>query len=94
MGLFKLRNNKKFDYTPRYYDDKGEGSPYKFQHKFDEYRNTVETPKGLKGRFSTALEDFKNSDHDTNRRVLIIAAILVVIFLALIGFDITIFFKK
>ena len=94
MGLFKLRNNKKFSYIPRHYDDKGEGSPYKFQNKFDEHRKTVETPNGLKGRFSSALEDFKNRDHETNRRVLIIAGILVVLFLFLIGFDVTIFFKK
>ena len=32
MGFLK-RTNKKFDYQPRYY--KGEGSPYKIEHKFE-----------------------------------------------------------
>ncbi len=94
MGLFKLRNNKKFNYIPRHYDDNGEGNPYKFQNKFDEFRSTVETPKGIKGRFSSALEDLKNPDRETNKRVLVIAAVLLLIFLFIIGFDVTIFFRK
>lgn len=92
MGLFKPRNNKKFDYTPRHYDDKGEGSPYKISHKFDAYRKTAETPKGVKNRMAKAWDDFKNTpDRDTNRRVLLIAAVLILIFLFLIEFDLSIF---
>ncbi len=64
MGRFsRLRQNKKFGYKPRYYDDKGEGSPYKIERKLDKLR------------------------------MLVIIAILVLIFLYIIDFDLSIFFK-
>lgn len=93
MGLFKLRKNKKFDYTPRYY--KGEGSPYQVKGKFDDYRKTITPPKGIKGKLNQAVSDYKhNPDESANRRVLIIIAVLILIFLFIIDFDLTIFFTK
>lgn len=95
MGLFKTRKNKKFSYKPRYFDDKGEGSPFEIKHKFDDYRKTVGGNKGIKTRFNDAVDDFKNNpDKQVNRRVLIIIAILILIFLFLIDFDLSIFFSK
>ena len=96
MGLLKTRKNKKFSYTPRYYDNKGnEGSPFEIKHKFDEYRKTVGANKGLKGKFNDAIDDFKNNpDDQANRRILIIVAVLVLIFLFVIDFDLSIFFSK
>ena len=95
MGLLKLRKNKKFNYTPRYYDDKGEGNPYEIKHKFDEFRKTVGPNKGLKAKFNNALDDFKNNpDKEANRRILIIAVVLVFLFLFIIDFDLSIFFSK
>ena len=93
MGLLKQRKNKKYNYKPRYY--KGEGSPYEFKHKFDDYRTTVNPAKGLKGKFNAALSDYKyNRDKSVNRRVLIIAGVLLLIFLLIIGFDLSIFFPQ
>jgi len=95
MGLLKLRKNKKFSYTPRYYDNKGEGSPYEIKHKFDDYRKTVGNNSGLKTKFVNALDDLKtNPDKQANRRILIIAGILVLVFLFIIEFDLSIFFSK
>ncbi|TYA84372.1 riboflavin synthase subunit beta [Seonamhaeicola marinus] len=92
MGLLKLRKNKKFSYEPRYY--KGEGNPFEIKHKFDEHRTTVGNNSGLKTKINNAVNDFKhNPDRDANRRVLIIAAVLVLIFLFIIGFDLSIFFS-
>ena len=34
MGFLKRTNNK-FDYQPRYY--KGEGNPFKIEHKLDQF---------------------------------------------------------
>ena len=94
MGLLKLRKNKKFSYAPRYFDDKGEGSPFEIKHKFDEHRKTVGDNKGLKGKFNDALDDLKNKpDREANRRILIIVAILVLVFLFIIDFDLSIFFS-
>ncbi len=93
MGLFKLKKNKRYSYTPRYY--KGEGNPYEVKHKFDEFRTTVGPPKGLKGKFNAAMDDYKyNHDSNSNRRVLIIVAALILIFLILIEFDLSIFFPS
>ncbi|WP_100615657.1 riboflavin synthase subunit beta [Confluentibacter citreus] len=95
MGLLKLRKNKKFSYTPRYFDDKGEGSPFEIKHKFDDYRKTVGSNNGLKTKFTNAIDDFKtNPDKEANKRILIIAAILLLICLFIIGFDLSIFFSK
>ena len=95
MGLLKLRKNKKFSYTPRYFDNKGEGSPYEIKHKFDDYRKTVVNNSGLKTKFVNAVDDYKNNpDKQANRRILIIVGFLVLIFLFIIDFDLSIFFSK
>ena len=93
MGIFKSRRNKKFNYRPRYFDDKGEGSPFEIKHKFDEFRSTTGANKGLKAKINHALDDLKkNSDKETNKRILIIIMVLLLIFLYIIDFDLSIFF--
>lgn len=94
MGMFKLRKNKKFSYTPRFYKSNEDGSsPFEIKHKFDDYRKTVGSA-GLKTKFSNALEDLKeNPDREANRRILIIVAILLLVFLFIIDFDLSIFFS-
>ena len=89
MGFLK-RTNKKFDYQPRYY--KGEGNPYKIEHKFDQFRATVGKSKGIKGKFINAIEDLKSSEKGVNKTILIVIAILVFLFLYIIDFDISIFY--
>ena len=85
MGLLGKRKNKKFSYQPRYFDDKGEGNPFEIKHKFDEYRVTIGSDRGLKAKFMKALNDFKhNQNKEANRRILIIISILILIFLFII----------
>lgn len=88
MGFLK-RTHKKFDYQPRYY--KGEGSPFKIEHKLDKFRKTAGDNKGIKGKFGDAIDDLKNSDKRVNKTLFIIIAILVFIFLYIIDFDLSIF---
>lgn len=96
MGRFtKLRKNKKYNYTPRYFDDKGEGSPFKIQHKLDRFRSTVETPKGIKSKLNQAMSDFHwGGDQNYKLRMLIIIAVLIFIFLYIIDFDLSIFLNS
>ncbi len=96
MGKFsKLRRNKKYSYSPRYYDDKGSGSPYKIEHKLDKFRSTVNTPRGLKGKFSSAMADLRSEgDRNSKTRFFIIVAILILIFLYIIDFDLSIFTQR
>ena len=92
MALFKAKSNKKFNYTPRYYNHDGDGSPFKITNKFDRYRTTLETPKGLKGKFAAALADYKDTPATAvNKRVFLIAVVLLFIFLCWINFDFSIF---
>ena len=92
MGFIK-RTNKKFDYKPRYY--KGEGNPYEFTHKFDEFRTTVGKNKSLKGKLSSAIDEFKKTKgRSFNPTILILIALFVLIFLYIIDFDLSIFYKK
>lgn len=95
MGIFKTRKNKKFSYSPRYWDDKGEGSPYQMESRFDKYRTTVGKNRNLKEKMATAWEELRSdSDRKTNRRVLLIAFVLIFIFLYIINFDLSIFFTS
>lgn len=92
MGIFKTRQNKKFNYVPRHYQ--GEGNPFEIKHKFDDHRKTIDKV-GLKGKFVNAWDDYKNQpDQGANRRTLIIIGILIFIFLLIIGFDLSIFLPK
>ena len=92
MSIFKTRQNKRYNYKPRLYQ--GEGNPFEIKHKFDEHRKTIDKV-GLKGKFTNAWDDYKNTpDASANRRTLIIIGILIFIFLLIIDFDLSIFFPK
>jgi hypothetical protein len=96
MGRFtKLRKNKKYNYSPRYYDDKGEGNPFRIQRKLDKFRSTAETPRGLKGKFSSAMADrHKAGDKNHSIRLLVILAVLILLVLYVFDFDLSIFFNN
>ena len=91
MGFLK-RTHKRFDYKPRYY--KGEGNPFKIEHKLDKFRKTTGKNKGLKTKFTDALDELKNPDKKVNKTVIYITLILVFIFLYIIDFDLSIFFNN
>lgn len=91
--MFKRRRkNKKFNYQSRYYKSRREQGPFKIEYKFDEFRTTVGSNKGLKNKFKAAIEDLKESKGTpTNRIILLVILILVLIFLYIIDFDLSIF---
>jgi len=94
MALIKKRTNKKFDYKPRFFEKEGEGSPFAMKHKFEEFRNTINPPTGVKGKFNAAYNDFKSSpDNGVKKRMLLIIGVLVLIVLYIIDFDLSIFYK-
>lgn len=94
MGLIGKRKNKKFNYKPRHFEHDGEGSPFSIEHKFDKFRSTVGDNKSLKSKFKTAWGEFREaSDKNTRMRLLIIIGILLLIFLFIIEFDLSIFYQ-
>lgn len=90
-NFLKLRRNREFDYKPRYY--KGEGNPYKIEHKLDKFRTTAHHQRGLKNKFTNAFDDLRN-EGDRHMRIRFFAAlaVLILIFLFIIDFDLSIFF--
>lgn len=91
-NFLKLKRNRTFEYKPRYY--KGEGSPFKIEHKLDKYRSTATTNRGIKNKVSSAFDDLKTEgDRNLKMRFLIILAVLILLFLYIIDFDLSIFFN-
>lgn len=89
----KLKKNKSFEYTPRYY--KGQGNPYKIEHKLDQFRTTAHNTKGLKNKVSSAIDDLKNEgDRNLRIRFVVILMILILLFLFVIDFDLSIFLNN
>jgi len=94
MGILSKRKNKKFNYKPRYYEFEGEGSPYSIEHKFDKFRSTVGENNSLKGKFKAAWGDLREtSDRNTRLRLYILIAALLLVFLIIIEFDLSIFYQ-
>jgi hypothetical protein len=96
MGRFtKLRKNKKYNYSPRYYDDKGEGSPFKIERKLDRFRSTAEPSRGLKSKLSSAMADrHRAGDKNHNTRLVVILALLILVVLYIFDFDLSIFYAN
>lgn len=97
MGMLskitRREKNRKYDYKPRFYDDKGKGNPYKIEPKFDKYRSTVDTPRGIKRKLNSAIDDLKTEgDRNLRIRMIVILAVLILIFLYIIDFDLSIFY--
>jgi len=94
MAFLKMKSHKKFGYQPRYY--KGEGSPFKMEHRFDAFRSTAQPPRGLKNKFFWAIDDLKSGEESkrSNRLILTIALILIFFFLVIIDFDLSIFTSR
>ena len=99
MGMLskitKLRKNRQFDYSPRFYEGKGKTNPYKIEPKFDQFRTTLNTPRGLKSKINSALDDAKRKgDRNVKIRTALIFAVLILVFLYIIDFDLSIFFSS
>lgn len=91
----KLSRSKGFDYRPRYYKSDKEGNPFKIEYKFDQFRTTAASNRGLKRKFNNILEDSKRQgDRNMRVRLFVIISILVLIFLYIIDFDLSIFFTS
>ncbi len=95
MGILGKRKNKKYGYTPRFYNNEAEGSPYAMEHKFDKFRSTVGGNVGLKSKLVSAWDDLRSKqDKNVKLRILVIISLLVLIFLFIIDFDLSIFYNN
>jgi hypothetical protein len=93
-NLFKQRKNKRYNYTPRFYKGKDSGNIYDFDSKFLKYRNTFN-----ENDFGSSWQDARikmrsRSNRSVTPTLLIIIFFLVIGFLYIIDFDLTIFNKN
>ncbi len=93
--LFKgLPRNKRFNYTPRYYKGKENTDESKYETKFDAYAD-VYNKNDISGQWhERRLESRNRANSGFNNTILIIIAVLVLISLYILDFDLSIFFSK
>ena len=90
--LFKLSRNKRYNYTPRYYEGKQIENPYDFDSKFVKYRETYNANDfGKKWQEARAISR-NRSNRSFSPLLAIIIAVLCLIFLYIIDFDLSIFY--
>ncbi|MGB0367185.1 MAG: hypothetical protein ACPGC8_06090 [Flavobacteriaceae bacterium] len=90
-SLFKLNRNRRYNYTPRYYQGKEIENPYDFDSTFNKYRDTYNA-----NDFGKKWQEARAASRNRNNRslsptLLIIIGVLVLIFLYIIDFDLSIF---
>jgi hypothetical protein len=90
-NLFKLRKNRRYNYTPRYYKGKDEGNIYDFDSKFSKYRDTYNSNDfGQQwSEMRTQMRTRKN--RSVSMRLLLIILALVFVCLYILDFDLSIF---
>lgn len=90
--LKRIKPNNRYNYTPRYYKGKDEDTnPYEFGTKFDKFTDTY-NKNDFGAHWKEARYNQRNRGNvELNRTVLVIMAILILIFLWIIDFDLSIF---
>lgn len=90
QNFLKRRKNKTFYYAPRYHQ--GKGRSVTIARARNTFRSTTPRARGLQSAFSSALEDLKIAgDKYLKLRFFGIVAVLVVICLWIIDFDLSLF---
>jgi len=91
INFYKARKNQRYNYTPRYYKGKDGGNIYSFDSKFTKYKEMTNAGD-FGAQWAEARSNSRNrGNREINSRVLVIAAVLILIFLWIIDFDLSIF---
>lgn len=92
IRLFSLRKNKKYNYTPRYYQGKEAGSAFEINSRI---RKDRERPvQNFNNLWQEARNDSRNrKNREINKTFLIVLVILLFIALYILDFDLSIFKK-
>jgi len=91
LNLGKLRKNSRYNYTPRYYKGKEEGNIYSFESKFNKYKNTTNSIDFGSQWADARASSRTRGNREINKRVIYIIIILIILFLWIIDFDLSIF---
>ena len=90
-NLFKLRKNRRYNYTPRYYQGKEEGNLYEFDSKFSKYRDTYNRNDFGQQWKETRMQMRTRKNRSISLRLLLIIFALLFLSLYILDFDLTLF---
>ena len=91
ISLFKVKKNRRYNYTPRYYRGKQDSNPYDFDSKFSKYRESY-NQNDFGHKWQEARLKMRNrSNRGISFRLIIVILILILGFLFVIDFDLSIF---
>ena len=90
-NLFKLRKNKRYNYTPRYYKGKDAGNIYEFDSKFSKYREIYNSNDFGKQWNEARIQMRTRKNRSISPRLLIIILVLIFACLYILDFDLSIF---
>ena len=93
-NLLKLRKNRRYNYTPRYFKGKDKGNIYEFDNKFSKYRDTHNNNDFGYQWNEARVQMRTRKNHSISFRLLIIVLILVLTCLYILDFDLSIFSVK
>ena len=89
--LFKLKNNRRYNYTPRYYKGKEKENLYEFDSKFTKYRDTYNSNDFGQQWKEARFQMRTRKNRSITLRLLLIILVLVFVCLYILDFDISIF---
>jgi hypothetical protein len=91
INFFKQRTNRRFNYTPRFYKGKKDDTPYDFDSTFSKYRDMTNS-NDFGAQWQAARRDSRNrSNSGFSRLFFIVFAMLILITLYILDFDLSIF---
>ena len=90
-NLFKLRKNRRYNYTPRYYQGKEEGNLYEFDSKFSKYRDTFNRNDFGQQWKEARLQMRTRKNRSVSLRLLLILCALLFLSFYILDFDLTLF---
>lgn len=92
-NLFRLKKNKRYNYTPRYYKGKDNGNIYDFDSKFSKYRETYNKNDFGQQWKEVRIQMRNRKNKSFSLRLLLIILSLILVSFYILDFDLSIFIQ-
>ena len=92
-NLFKLKKNKRYNYTPRYYKGKEKDNIYDFDSKFSKYRETYNKNDFGQQWKEVRIQMRNRKNKSFYLRLLLIILSLILVSFYILDFDLSIFIQ-
>ncbi len=92
-NLFRLKKNKRYNYTPRYYKGKDNGNIYDFDSKFSKYRETFNKNDFGQQWKEVRIRMRNRKNKSFSLRLFLIILSLIFVSFYILDFDLSIFIQ-